>query len=118
MKTVFVWAVILIPAVIIAMYIGQSLDSDTAALAMGAIIGLMFAALAALITWLVRDERDMRQRRNAQRREREWVLEGEWREAGGAGPSTNSGSTNSGQGDGPTGTRMLPEGERALVVRR
>lgn len=67
MKSLAVWSLILIPSVILAVYIGQSMDSDTAALATGAIIGIMGAALAALITALVRDERHTRQIAEARR---------------------------------------------------
>ena len=70
--------------------IAMRVSSDVAALAVGAIVGILFAGLLALITALVRDERDMRQRRDAQRRartperveEQGWVMDGEWREVG------------------------------------
>lgn len=66
-RTLIIWSSILIPSVILAVYIGQSLTSDTAALAMGSIIGLMGAALAALITAIVRDDRARRDRDQAMR---------------------------------------------------
>lgn len=84
--SIAVWSIILIPSVILAMYIGQSVSSDVAALATGAIIGLMGAALAALITFLVRDERHTRQREEARRPHPTphtpppTYIEGEWRE--------------------------------------
>lgn len=65
--SIAIWLLILIPSVILAMYIGQSMDSDTAALALGAIIGIMGAACAAGITFLIRDERHRRQREEARR---------------------------------------------------
>lgn len=87
-RTLIIWSSILIPSVILAVYIGQSLTSDTAALAMGSIIGLFAAALAALITAIVRDERRRRDRNEAMRPARrapspepaEGWIEGEYRE--------------------------------------
>ena len=65
--SIAIWLLILIPSVILAMYIGQSMDSDTAALALGAIIGIMGASAAAGVTFLIRDERHRRQREEARR---------------------------------------------------
>lgn len=84
--SIAIWLLILIPSVIVAMYIGQSMDSDTAALAMGAIIGIMGASAAAGVTFLVRDERHRRQREEAMRPRPTphtpppTYIEGQWRE--------------------------------------
>lgn len=109
--SIAIWLLILIPSVIVAMYIGQSMDSDTAALAMGAIIGIMGAALAALIIALVRDERHTRQREEARRPHPTpqppppTYIEGEWREWH---PTTHA----------PPPTPQLEAPTRALTVRK
>ena len=65
--SIAVWSFILIPLIIIAIYIGETLTSDTAALALGGILGIMGAAAAAGIIFLIRDERHRRQREEARR---------------------------------------------------
>lgn len=112
--SIAVWSIILIPSVILAIYIGQSVSSDVAALATGAIIGIMGAALAALIIALVRDERHTRQREEARRPHPTpqppppTYIEGEWREWHPTPPSP--------QAPGPRPQLEAPT--RAVTIRR
>lgn len=49
MKPLRVWAVAVLPFVVIAMYIGEKMSSDAAAMAVGLVIGLM--AVGAIAAW-------------------------------------------------------------------
>lgn len=66
-RSIATWSTILVPAVILAVYIGQQMTSETAALAMGMVIGIMLFAVGVLVTFLVRDERRRRARAEAMR---------------------------------------------------
>lgn len=66
-RSIAVWSFILIPLVILAIYIGETLTPETAALAMGAILGIGVAAVAILFGFLLRDERRQRQLAEARR---------------------------------------------------
>lgn len=81
-RTIAIWSFILIPTTILAIYIGETLSAETAALAMGAILGIMFAALGALIVALVREDRARRAAEEARRRQpaREIYTDAAWRE--------------------------------------
>lgn len=75
----------LAPLVIIAVYIGNSLDSDTAALAMGIILGLFAALIIGILVLMWRDGQKEKARREAIMAQRppatsqQWIV-GEWRE--------------------------------------
>ena len=84
--------VILTPLVIIAVYVGQKMTPDAAAVVGGLGAGLLFAGVLAVVGLVWKDNRDARERRNAlmeRRRARQvehpvtpsqqWI-EGEWRE--------------------------------------
>lgn len=125
-RGIVVWSIILVPLVILAVYVGETLTPETAGLGLGLIIGLMVAGLLVLVWAVAREERRHRERAEAMRpRPRQdfgelsrtaqaaEVVDGEWREMGVLpAPSTNA--------SGNSNTRMLGAGEpeRALVVRR
>lgn len=80
MKTIGVWTVVLTSAVIVAVYVGERITSDAAAVIVGAGLGLA-GAVAATVIWMTAE--DVRRRQGDRRRAREarrglGIVEGEW----------------------------------------
>lgn len=126
MKKFAIWFIVLAVCETIAIFVGQSLSSDAAAVLAGGFIGLVGALVAALVTSMVIEDRRYRELQRLSRQSRRrpeglpWrqdVLEGEWRELSST-PSTPSTPFTNAIGN--TNARMLPkpEAERALVVKR
>lgn len=84
--------ILIAPLIVLAVFIGESLDERTAALAMGLIIGIMAAGVAGLLWLVARDTRANRDRQSAHhlsRAERGYLsnmpitppaIDAEWRE--------------------------------------
>lgn len=82
MKTIRNWSIILIPAVILAVHIGQRMTSDIAAVFVGGIIGLLatIAGLLAAAVWHEIRRPAGRQHQTSRRPELPDYIEGRWRE--------------------------------------
>lgn len=127
MKKVMIWIIVLAVCETIAVFVGQSMSSDAAAVIGGAFIGLVGAAVAAAITSMViegrryseleRMSRRPRQRPEGLPRRADVVLEGEWRELGPSGPSTNAAHANARIPGARSAERAIEAPDRALVKR-